>query len=120
VSSNALSTVLQPLEATCHPILHDTYEDFHHSVFGLPTIHRSRQRKVVNLLAREGHPALTGKRARYATKSNKMKSDRHLPTMQSKRKGAPAEEVKKGKKKIKEEHPSKRSSRRREEQHAFI
>ena len=80
VSSNALAPVLQPLEATCHPALHDTCEDFHHSVFGLTPIHRSRQRKVVKLLAREGHPALIGKRACYATKSDQKKSDRHLPT----------------------------------------
>ena len=62
-NSDIWAPVLKPLEATCHPMLHQTYDEFHSSVFGAPPIKRARARKVVNLVVSEGHPALAGKRA---------------------------------------------------------
>jgi len=45
-------------------MLYATHDEFHSSVFGAPPIKRARECKVVNLVAREGHPALVGKRAK--------------------------------------------------------
>ena len=63
-NSQVWAPVLKPLEKTCHPMLHTTYDEFHSSVFGAPPIKRARARKVVKLVARDGHPALVGKRAK--------------------------------------------------------
>ena len=63
-NSQVWAPVLKPLEKTCHPMLHTTCDEFHSSVFGAPPIKRARARKVVKLVARDGHPALVGKRAK--------------------------------------------------------
>ena len=104
-------------------MLHNIYEDFHQSVFGLLPIHRKRQCKVVKLLATEGHPALVGKRDHYTTKLDKKKSHQHLPTMKSKSKRVPQAEVKKEKQSKRKQGPDvevkekKKHSERHHEEH---
>jgi len=63
-NSDVRAPVLKPLEETCHHMLHAMHDEFHSSVFGAPPIKCARARKVVNLVARKGHPAIVGKRAK--------------------------------------------------------